>query len=107
MRSGAIGFFVWALLITASRPVMAADVTITQKSRNFSVAEVTVHVGDTLVFVNADPFKHNVYSPSDGFAFDLDVQRPGQADRVAVTRRGSFDVLCHIHPKMKLRVRVE
>jgi plastocyanin len=106
-RSGAVGFLVWTLLITASRPVMAGDITITQKGRSFSLAEVTVHVGDTLVFVNADPFKHNVYSPSDGFAFDLDVQPPGHSDRVAVTRRGSFDVLCHIHPKMKLRVKVE
>src|SRR5262249_40546751 len=107
MRSGVIGLVVWGLLATTWQPVIAADVTITQKGRNFSRAEVTVHVGDTLVFVNADPFKHNVHSPTDGFVFDLEVQQPGQTSQVAVTRRGSFDVLCHIHPKMKLRVRVE
>jgi plastocyanin len=51
--------------------------------------------------------KHNVHSPTDGFAFDLDVQRPGESSRVRVKKRGAFDVLCHIHPKMKLRVRVQ
>lgn len=43
----------------------------------------------------------------DGFAFDLDVQRPGESSQVRVKTRGAFDVLCHIHPKMKLRVRVQ
>ena len=93
-----------ALLLTT--PAGAADVTITQKDRVFSPADVTVHVGDTLIFVNADPVKHNVHSPTEGFVFDLDVQRPGDSSRRPVTRRGTFDVQCYIHPKMKLKVRV-
>ncbi|MGH7263306.1 MAG: cupredoxin domain-containing protein [Candidatus Rokuibacteriota bacterium] len=107
MRYGPAGIAAWALVIAAASGAAAADVAITQKDRAFSPSDVTVSAGDTLVFVNADTVRHNVHSPTEGFVFDLDIQRPGQADRLPVRKRGAFDVLCHIHPKMKLRVRVE
>jgi plastocyanin len=104
-RLARLGLLAAALLLPA--PARAADARITQKNRAYAPSDVTVRVGDTLVFVNEDAVKHNVHSPTDGFAFDLDVQRPGESGRVQVRKRGAFDVLCHIHPKMKLRVRVQ
>jgi plastocyanin len=104
-RRARLALLAAALLLPA--PAGAAEARITQKNRTYSPSDVTVRVGDTLVFTNDDVVKHNVHSPTDGFAFDLDVQRPGESSQVRVKKRGAFDVLCHIHPKMKLRVRVQ
>jgi plastocyanin len=87
-------------------PAAAADLTVLQKDKVFSPDDVTIRSGDTLVFVNADTVKHNVHSATEGFVFDLPVQQPGRTDRVRFTRVGVAEVLCHIHPRMKLTVRV-
>jgi plastocyanin len=95
-----------AILALATWPAAAADVTVVQKDKVFSPSQLTIRAGDTLVFVNADTVKHNVHSATEGFVFDLAVQQPGQSDRVRFTNQGVVEVLCHIHPRMKLTVRV-
>jgi plastocyanin len=90
----------------AAWPAAAEDFTVTQKDKMFSPAQLTIRSGDTLVFVNADTVKHNVHSATEGFVFDLPVQQPGRSDRVRFTRTGVVEVLCHIHPRMTLTVRV-
>ena len=42
---------------------------------------------------------------SDGL-FDSDEKKPGQTLTQTFPRSGTFEVHCHIHPKMKLVVRV-
>jgi plastocyanin len=105
MRERLAGLVLCALA-AAPGPAVAADHTILQKHKEFAPKEVTIRAGDTLVFVNADTMKHNVHSTTEGFAFDLQVQRPGDSDRIRITRTGALEVGCHIHPKMSLRVRV-
>ncbi len=100
-----VGGVVLSALAMAT-PAAAADVTIIQKDKQFAPQDIAILSGDTLVFVNADTVKHNVHSPTEGFVFDLSLQNPGQSDTVRITKAGVFEVLCHIHPKMKLTVRV-
>jgi len=49
-----------ALLSIAS--LYGADHIIDQKGKTFIPHEVTVKVGDTLTFLNSDPFAHNAYT---------------------------------------------
>jgi len=76
--------------------------TIVQKGRRFSLPEITIHRGDSLTFTNADEFIHQMYV--DGL-FDSDERLPGQNLTEGFPRAGTFEVRCHIHPKMKLVVR--
>ena len=83
----------------------AADFTVAQKDRSFSVRQLTVKVGDPLTFVNNDTVNHNVYSETKGLEFDF-VQRPGRSDTVRLAQPGVAEVSCAIHPAMKLRIQV-
>jgi hypothetical protein len=62
--------------------------------------------GESVTFVNSDPFTHNVYSMTTGMSFDLHVQKPGQQDVVTFETAGEAAVQCAIHPQMKLEIRV-
>ncbi len=81
----------------------AADVKIMQKGRRFSPTELTIRAGDSVTFTNDDEFIHQMYV--DGL-FDSDEKKPGQTLTEVFPRSGTFEVRCHIHPKMKLAVRV-
>ena len=81
----------------------AADVRIIQKGRRFSAAEVTLKAGDSVTFTNDDEFIHQMYVEG---LFDSDERKPGQTLTEQFQRSGTFEVRCHIHPKMKLLVRV-
>jgi plastocyanin len=77
--------------------------TITQKGRRFLPAEVTISKGQALTVTNNDEFIHQIYSEG---LFDSDERRPGQNIVENFPRSGTFEVRCHIHPKMKLIVHV-
>jgi plastocyanin len=96
------------LLTLLAVPAFAAEEahTIVQKSRAFRPAEVTINRGDSLTFTNNDDFIHQIYVQSPGFAFDTDEKNPGQNITETFTATGTFEVRCHIHPKMKLVVHV-
>ena len=85
---------------------LAAEVTIGQKNRLFSQAEVAVKKGETIVFVNDDDIMHNVLSNSAGYEFNLGSQAPGIATPVNFNKPGQLTVLCAIHPRMRLVVKV-
>ena len=100
----------WALSIVAAG--FAAGVaaladdnhTIMQQGRAFHPGEVTINRGEMLTFTNKDEFIHQIYV--DGL-FDSDERAPGQNLTESFPRSGTFEVRCHIHPKMKLVVHVK
>jgi plastocyanin len=77
--------------------------TIEQKDRAFHPAEVTIARGETLTFTNRDEFIHQIYVNG---LFDSEEKAPGENLSETFTRSGTFEVRCHIHPKMKLVVHV-
>jgi plastocyanin len=81
--------------------------TIVQQGRAFHPAEVSIDRGDTLTFRNQDDFLHQIYVKSGPMAFDSDEQPPGENVTVTFSTAGTFEVRCHIHPKMRLIVRVK
>ena len=83
-----------------------APVVIGQKGKKFSQTEVTVKVGEKLVFNNDDDVTHNVFSAAPGFAFNVVAMKPGSDHQLTFTKEGSFDVRCAFHPAMKVKVTV-
>jgi plastocyanin len=84
----------------------AADHTITQKGKVFSQADITIKVGDALVFVNDDTVPHNVMSMDPENKFNLGSLRPGSSTPVTFKTAGDVNVICAIHPSMKMHVKV-
>jgi plastocyanin len=86
---------------------LAADRTIGQKGKVFSETEVAVKVGETLIFANDDNIAHNIFSQSAGNEFNLGSQSPGASAPVTFNAPGDVKVICAIHPRMQLNVKVQ
>lgn len=80
---------------------------VSQKGRSFRPETVVVGRGESVTIVNDDSdLLHHLYVESEVFSFDSGDQAPGSRTSVTFTQKGVFTVLCGIHPKMKLFVRV-
>jgi plastocyanin/cytochrome c553 len=76
----------------------AAAATVVIDGTQFQPGEVTVTVGDTIEWVNRDPFPHNVASDAGGFhSGEMDPDRSWQ---FRPTARGTFTYVCTLHPTM-------
>ena len=74
--------------------------TLLQKDRTFIPHLLVVPVGAMVLFPNADPFFHNVFSLFDGKRFDLGLYEAGSAKEVTFSREGVSYIFCNIHPEM-------
>jgi plastocyanin len=98
----------WAVLaMCAAAPAAAAEHVVTQKNKAFSIKKLGVKVGDSIKFVNDDPFPHNVFSLSDSKSFDLGSYGIGVAKSVVFDKAGTVEVECAVHPDMRLLVEVQ
>ena len=86
----------------------APQYSISQKGREFHPGEVTIRRGEAIQIVNDDAdLLHHAYIDSDKFSFDSGDQKPGSITTITFPAAGDFDVLCAIHPKMRLVVHVQ
>ena len=67
-------------------------------------AMLDVKQGDTVVWVNKDPFPHTVTAPG---AFDSGSIGAGASWRLVARRAGSFEYVCTLHSNMKASLRVD
>jgi plastocyanin len=80
---------------------------ISQKGRQFHPGEISIKRGETLQIVNDDgDLLHHAYIDPPQFAFDSGDQQPGTRTEITFLATGEFEVLCAIHPKMRLVVHV-
>jgi len=89
-----------------SSGALAANEVIHQQGRAFSSESVTVKRGEALTFLNDDSVPHNIMSASKGNEFNLGSQAPGSSTDVSFNEVGDVAVICAIHPRMKMTVRV-
>lgn len=81
---------------------------VSQRGRAFNPNFLSIKEGDTIRIVNDDgDLLHHAYVESDTFNFDSGDQLPGSKTDVVFSVPGTFNVLCGIHPKMKLVVVVK
>ena len=102
------------ILITSSGValVQAKDITIDQQNKTFllnnkKVETITVNQGDTIHFMNKDPWFHNIFSLSDLKTFDLGSYPKDESRPVIFDKKGTMEIECAIHPNMYLEVTVK
>jgi len=99
-----------AFIVIAAGTLVGLALTpyaISQKGRQFHPGEISIKRGETLQIVNDDgDLLHHAYIDSPKFAFDSGDQQPGTRTEVTFPTTGDFEVLCAIHPKMRLVVHV-
>lgn len=93
------------LLVTTA--LFSAEHHINQKGKTFIPHEITIAVGDTLIFKNSDPFAHNAYTDDEDNEFDIGMQSPGTDASITIKVAGVFSIECAIHPNMLLEVTAE
>ena len=93
------------LLLSAARAAAApARVhTVVMDDMAFGPAPTGVRVGDTILWVNRDMFRHTA-TARDG-SFDVDLT-PGQSGRTVLRTAGTIRYLCRFHPAMTGQVTV-
>lgn len=75
-----------------------ADVTAEQRTFTPHIAVVTV--GSTVRFPNRDGFNHNVFSLTEGNAFDLGLYERGEGKTTVFASAGVVNVFCNVHSTM-------
>ena len=99
------------LLSCGSNPGAAADApkpathTVTIEGTSFQPAMLTVKAGDSVVWVNKDPFPHT--ATSEAGRFDSAIIAPDKSWTYTPKRKGKFPYICTLHTTMKATLRVE
>ena len=78
--------------------------TIIVDKMKFGPAPEGVRVGDTIVWVNNDMFRHTATSRQSGF--DIDLPPRGGRGQVVMRAAGTVNYLCRFHPNMTGRITV-
>ena len=99
--------------LTASRSALGSTAqavaasTVSQKDRRFTPGAILLKAGEALRIVNDDTRTHNVRVDGQGMSFNSDGQNPGDTVTIGFDKSGHYDVICGIHPDMRLSVEVE
>jgi plastocyanin len=80
--------------------------SVNQSGLQFSVASLRLQRGDTVVFANGDRSSHNITVRGQAMTFNGGLQRPGQDIEIPFTSAGEYQVICGIHPRMRMAVEV-
>ena len=107
-RQWRLGAGVALALVCIGGAGFAADavVAVSQRDRAFTAASITVPLGGVLKVDNDDEFVHQVYINAPTMTYESDEQEPGKSIDIRFTKAGTFEVRCHIHPRMLLQVTV-
>ena len=79
--------------------------TVVIEGTTFAPASLTVASGDSVVWLNKDPFPHTATSKAGGF--DSQVIAAGESWKYVARKKGDFDYLCTLHTTMKGVLRVK
>ena len=75
----------------------AATHTVVIEGVKFEPESLTVNRGDTIVWVNKDPFPHTVTAKG---AFDSHDIAAGKSWKYTARKSGEFPYVCTLHPNM-------
>jgi plastocyanin len=101
-----LALFTCVIVSGLSVGAYAATEVIHQQGRAFSSESVSVKKGGAVTFLNDDTVPHNIMSASKGNEFNLGSQVPGTSTDVTFKEAGDVQVICAIHPRMKMTIKV-
>lgn len=105
--AGSVILSIGAVAIAGGAARALTATHISQKGQAFHPGEVVVSKDAAIEIINDDEdLLHHAYIESDTFNYDSGDQKPGTRTKISFTVPGTFNVLCGIHPKMKLIVHV-
>lgn len=105
---GAVAIALTIIVAIGVSAVSAADVVmVSQRDRKFSPDRIEFSRGSIARIANDDKVTHHIYVDSPGLSFDSGEQPIGAMVDVRFDKAGTYDVLCAIHPTMRLRVVVK
>lgn len=97
-----------AFFTGAGVALSAGEIVISQNNKQFRPGSVTVAKGEPLIIANDDAGTvHHAYVEANAFNFDSGDQNPGSRTKIVFPIKGDYQVLCGIHPDMKLDVHVK
>jgi len=102
-----------AVILALPHPfAQAEEFTVTQTDKTFKmngkkVESLTINTGDSIKFLNEDPWLHNVFSLSPVKNFDLGSYPKGESKSVVFDKPGVVEIECSIHPQMQLQLEVK
>jgi plastocyanin len=88
----------------AANVATAATHTVTIEGTRFQPSALSVNTGDTVVWINKDPFPHTATAPTG--AFDSKDIEPERTWRYVPMKKGTFAYVCSLHPTMKATLQV-
>ena len=92
------------LLPMGQRPLQTATTAlISIKNRRFLPSVIAAQVGDTVKWTNEDSVPHTVV----GIELNSARLAPGESYQAVVTKAGTIDYTCGIHPDMKGQIKVQ
>ncbi len=95
------------LLFFVAQSAYAEEFEVGQKNKQFTQEKLTIKKGDSVKFMNEDPFFHNVFSLSEVQSFDLGSYPKGEFKTVTFDKPGTVEVECAIHPNMHMTIEVK
>jgi plastocyanin len=102
---GAMAAILVGMLTAAGSTVLAADHAVDIAGFAFSPQSVTVAVGDTVTWTNADAQNHT--ATADDASFDTGTIAGGTSKSVTFAAAGTFGYHCKIHPTMTATIVVQ
>jgi len=97
----ASSFVGWAFPAEAAQP---ATHTIVIDGLKYDPETLAVHAGDSIVWVNKDPFPHTVTAAG---TFDSGSIASGKSWKYVARKRGDYRYVCTLHPNMSGTLKVE
>ena len=95
-----------ALAVAAARAAGEAKThTVAMEGTQFLQPQLKVRAGDTVVWVNRDPFPHTATSKAG--RFDSKVLQPEASWKFLARENGTFPYVCTLHPTMRGVLTVE
>jgi plastocyanin len=97
----------WGLLHADSAAIAAdkaATRTVVIDGLKYEPETLTVKRGETVVWVNKDPFPHTVTAKG---AFDSHDIAAGKSWKYTARKAGEYPYICTLHPNMKGTLKVE
>jgi plastocyanin len=101
MAPGRISFAAFVALGLLSAPAPAETIQVIIDKLAFAPVDVSAKVGDTVEWVNKDPFAHTATATNGEWNVTLAPKQDGQ---LVLKTPGTTDYFCKFHPNMKGRV---
>ena len=104
LASGAVALLLTGVGINPTAAAQTATHTVVMDGVKYEPEQLTVKRGETVIWVNKDPFPHTVTAEG---LFDSHDIPAGKSWKYTPRKAGEYAYICTLHPTMKGTLKVE